>query len=110
MTILLLSDYVAGTPHRVKDGSLTDPFRLAAGDEMTLVPDPNNPFDPNAIKVIHKSTEQDCGFVPAVATPVLHAAFARGDDLEVRILDVNFTDSKRKWKEIIIQVEATLAE
>ncbi len=37
-------------------------------DLVTLVPEPSNPYDPNAIKVIHDKTGIHIGYIPKVST------------------------------------------
>jgi len=77
--------HVAGLPHHKPNGL------PAVGDEVNLEPEPTNPHDPNAIKVLWKT--QFIGYIPKDFT-----SFIRSQNLTVlHIVDV---DMKRRWKEI----------
>jgi len=77
--------HVAGLPHHKPVGL------PAVGDEVNLEPEPTNPHDPNAIKVLWKT--QFIGYIPKDFT-----SFIRSQNLSVlHIVDV---DMKRRWKEI----------
>lgn len=58
----------------MKYGDHTKAVNLQAGSSLTLIPEPNNPYDPNAILVYHNSTK--IGYVPREDTwkllPYLH--------------------------------------
>lgn len=58
---------IAGIPHRIPDfASFCALHGLKEGDSVTLVAEPHNPYDPNAIKVMWK--EHHLGYVPKVET------------------------------------------
>lgn len=57
--------WVAGVQHRIEDARL--PF-FDPGKPLTLVPDPNNPFDPNALAVFDEEGKAQAGFVPLTIT------------------------------------------
>lgn len=93
--ILITSCYVAGIPHRNPD--LTN---VTVGSEVSLIPDPQNQFDPNAIQV--HSGSQFLGFIPREATPPIHSALRDGAKISARVTE----RSNTKWKEAVIQVAA----
>lgn len=69
------------------------------GDRVTFVPDPNNQYDPNAIKVM--KGEHQIGHVPRVQTEQIHQLL-RGDlQLEAYI---TYCDLKGKFPAIIVSV------
>lgn len=92
---LLLSCFVAGTPHRIAEG--LDISNVNVDDEVTFEPDPSNQFDPDAIKVLHLG--RSLGFVPREQTPILHEAWAKGQQVTAKVAARGYA----KFKEIVIQ-------
>lgn len=96
----LLRCHIAGIPHR-KPASLP-----TVGDTVTLVAEPTNSFDPNAIKVMWaRPGWEDCetplpsvhlGYIPKTET-----ATVRGFGFsEMKVMEVV---PERKWTEVIIE-------
>lgn len=81
--------HIAGIPFRKPNLSL-----LAVGDEVFLVPEPDNKFDPNAIKVIHKSGW--LGYIPKLET---------GQVSGVAQMFIHKIEPADKWNEVIIGTE-----
>lgn len=75
---------IAGIPHRNPDLSV-----LKVGDEVQLIPEPDNKFDPNAIKVMHNGVH--LGYIPRTDT-----GFAK-DFPTLFIMEVV---PSRKWDEV----------
>ena len=98
--LLIMSAFVAGTPHRVAEG--TDLSSVLVGDELYFRPDPSNMFDPSAIKVYHTRTNQDLGFVPREQTPILHELWEK--DPNIALSATITARAFAKFKEIIFQV------
>lgn len=103
MTLLLLSCYITGTPHRIRECN-TDISVLAVGDDLHFVPDPQNPYDPNVVQVWHTRTQQNLGFIPAEATPVYHEAVAHGLKPKATITALPMA----KYKEVVMQATVEL--
>lgn len=103
MTLLILSSYIAGVPHRVRECN-TDISVLAVGDALHFVPDAANPYDPNAVQVWHTRTNQNLGFIPAEQTPVYHGAVAVGLTPVATITALPMA----RFKEIVMQATVEL--
>src|SRR5664280_1320416 len=54
---------IAGAQHRPK--ALADKRRFAVGSRIVLRPEPDNPYDPNAVGIWDASGEVQVGYVPA---------------------------------------------
>ena len=82
---------IAGIPHR-------KPERLPeVGDFVDLVPEPDNAYDPNAIKVLWNGVH--LGYIPKTET-----ATARQFSLtRMRVVEV---EPLRKWDEVYIEALA----
>lgn len=80
---------IAGIPHRKPDLTL-----LALGDLVSLVPEPENKFDPNAIKVMHGETH--LGYIPKIETHFL---------CHCPPMYVHEIAPARKWTEVVIDTE-----
>lgn len=57
---------------------------LRIGEELELEPDPENPYDSNAIKVL--ADEHFIGFIPKTDNVPVLAAINRGEDLRVTVI------------------------
>lgn len=79
---------IAGIPHRKPDLSV-----LHIGDPVTLIPEPTNAYDPNAIKVL-SAAGVHLGYIPKTDT-----SFARGVE-KMKIVRVEPAD---KWNEVHIE-------
>lgn len=79
----ILSCNVAGVSHATPDFNL-----LNAEDEVTLILEPHNQFDPNAIRVQHLLAGK-LGYVPAESTLPIHVAIANGLAFKSKITGVN---------------------
>ena len=78
--------YVAGV--RYWDAALVI-NKLKAGKKLTLVAEPDNPFDPNAVAIYRKGVK--LGYVPRVRNSLVAQLLAFGHDnvVECRILKVD---------------------
>jgi len=88
-----MSTYVAGTPHHTTAKYI---LTVAHGDVLTLVREPENTHDANAIRVMHG--ENKLGYIPAVIAGVLASLFDHGYVLDATVdhvapsrLDVTIT-------------------
>jgi hypothetical protein len=59
---------VAGVSYRLE--ALDDPS-FDPGRRLALVPEPDNPHDPNAVAIYNEDRSLQLGYVPAVAAPEL---------------------------------------
>lgn len=95
---MLHTIHIAGIPHRVLDLSL-----LSVGQQLTLVREPSNPYDPNAIKVLVPANEEK-------GTPLVHLGYIPKTETNffaslphVYIHSIRPND---KWREVTIGNEA----
>lgn len=71
---------VAGVNYRIED------FRKAEvkyGDVLALVPEPTNPYDRNAVKVMKGTIH--IGFVPRHSTALIHEVIEQGETPTLRV-------------------------
>lgn len=77
---------------------------IAEGDVVTLVPEPTNPYDENAIQVHHDGTM--IGFVPKAVNKNLLPLFNDAASVEAEILKVNEDSAfDEPWKAVQVLVE-----
>ena len=95
MTQTILSCNIAGISHARPDFSV-----LSIDDEVTLVLEPQNEFDPRAIRVQHKDAGK-LGYVPKESTICIRDAVDNGFELFTRLQ--SFNDSG-KWPKIHLVV------
>lgn len=85
--------HIAGIPHR-------KPEKLPQiGDEVHLLPEPDNKFDPNAIRVFmngHTDLPVFLGYIPKTET-----ATVRG--FGITTMKVVEVVPERKWTEVILE-------
>lgn len=79
---------IAGIPHR-KPEKLPE-----VGDTVTLVPEPDNAYDPNAIKVLWNGVH--LGYIPKSETETVRTFKLT----EMRVVEV---EPSRKWDEVYIE-------
>lgn len=85
---------IAGIPHRKPDLSL-----LKVGDEVRLIAEPDNKFDPNAIRVfhnIHSDLPVHLGYIPRMETGLVAG---------VSTMFIHKIEPQNKWKEVTISTE-----
>lgn len=92
---LIYSGIVVGTPHAKPDLSLVHPL-----EEVHLVLEPENPVDPQAIKVMHPVAAK-LGYVPKIHTHAIHQAIASNIEFGSWLYTV---DPAKKWSELTILV------
>ena len=86
-----LTTSIAGIPHRKPNLAA-----VLVGDEVTLVPEPDNAFDPAAIKVMHN--DNHLGYIPRTETSMFQPPY-----FPLYVIDVQ---PSRKWKEVYISTQA----
>lgn len=84
----------------MRDGTL-NLDSILVDNPVSFEHESSNVHDPDAIKVWDKATHQFLGYVPREQTPILHEAWAKGQDftgkVTARSMDVS------KGKAVIIQ-------
>ena len=73
---------------------------IRTGDALTLVREPDNRHDRNAIRVEWRG--QKLGYVPRAQNRVIAAAMDAGDRLTARVSSVN--DNKNPWLRVAFEV------
>lgn len=65
--------------------------KLKEGDKFSLVPEPTNKFDPNAVRIEHLDYEEDtmCGYVPKRFSSEVSAMITVGKHIECTITELN---------------------
>lgn len=91
-TLVISAGFVAGIPHRNPDLSV-----VLTGHDLVVVPEPENPHDPEAIKLIHQLSGQFLGYVPREQTISFHQAKKEGFEVECK---VTCLQPQVKWKEL----------
>lgn len=81
--------HIAGIPHRNPDLS-----KLSVGQELSLVPEPENKFDPNAIKVMADSSH--LGYIPKMETQFFR---------DISTVYITTIQPTVKWKEVLVSTE-----
>lgn len=74
---------------------------LEIGDELTLVRDPTNPYDDNAIKVIHDESEEFIGFVAKEDAILLAAQMDEGQEFNCSV------ESRTGTLGLLLSIEST---
>lgn len=74
--------------------------KLRVGDQLTLVREPDNPHDGNAIRVEWQG--EQLGYVPRAENQALAAAMDRGTPVEARISALK--EARNPWQRVRISV------
>lgn len=99
MTQTIYSGNIAGISHAAPDFD-----DLNAEDQVLLVCEPHNQFDPKAIRVRHPKAGK-LGYVPADATICIHDALRNQLTMTARIVGFN---NEGKWLKIWLVVTIEL--
>ncbi len=79
---VLLAVRVAGAPRHMKLDQLS---ATQHGDSLELEREPENMFDPNAVRVHDIAAGLLCGYIPATLAPMVSALLANGYDLRCTV-------------------------
>jgi hypothetical protein len=92
--------YIAGVQHHLLSTVIS---KLSEGDELDLVPEPTNKFDPNAVKIEYKGVM--CGYIPKKFSAEIAGMLGIDTDLVCEITKLD--PSAKPWKqcEVIIKEE-----
>lgn len=90
--------YIAGVQHHLLNTVIN---QLEEGDELDLVPEPTNKFDPNAIRIEYDGVM--CGYVPKKFSAEVAALL--GMEAELSCTITKLTPSAKPWEqcEVIIK-------
>lgn len=91
--------FIAGVQHHHLSTVISD---LSIGDEFELVPEPENKFDPNAVKIEFVGVM--CGYVPRKFSSEVAAALETGADLVCEIVTLN--PSAKPWEMCEVEVRS----
>ncbi len=80
----IFSGNIAGISHRDIDFT-----KVGLNDLLVLTPDPHNVYDSYAVGIIHQSSGQDLGFMPAISTKAYHDANANDFPVSAHIIEMN---------------------
>ena len=88
------SFFIAGVQFRPKEEINAAGKDLVVGDTLLMVPEPDNKFDPNAVKLIHvlkTDEEYICflGYVPKKFSSEVSALLSIGAELQCVVDEVN---------------------
>ena len=98
----MLSFYIRGFQYW--DGALVLK-KLKPGKKLALVAEPDNPYDPNAVRIERRGTK--LGYVPRKSNEAVARllAFGHGDALECRVLSVDRGASP--WEQVRVAIDVT---
>ena len=89
--------FIAGVQHHELHEVIED---LNEGDELDLICEPDNKFDPNAIRIEIEDTM--LGYVPKKFSAEVSAALEVGHDLECKI--TKLTPSAKPWEQCEVAI------
>ena len=79
--------------------------KLEVGTKLDLVPEFDNPYDPNAVRIERRGTK--LGYVPRESNEAVARllAFGHGDALECRVLSVD--RGAAPWEQVRVAIDVT---
>ena len=96
--------FIAGVQHHEAHTVQND---LEEGLELTMRPEPNNPYDPNAIALIYNADgEEDdtmLGYVPAKFSGEIVAILLTTDDVVCTLTQVDL--KAKQWERYKVKIE-----
>jgi hypothetical protein len=96
-SICLLQAYIAG--YQYYQGESIQQL-IAAGDELTLLPESDNPYDSLAVQIFWQ--EVKLGYIPRRYNGVIAQLLSRQQPLTARVIQVDV--SRPSWKRIKLDV------
>lgn len=95
------SFYIAGVRFHELDSVIDD---IAEGDHLTLVPEPSNKFDPNAVKIEFLGAM--LGYIPKKHSSEVCAMIDVGKELECVLTKLN--KNAKPWEKVKVEVRKML--
>ena len=74
--------------------------QLEAGQMLTLIREPGNPYDNRAVRIDWR--EKQIGYIPAIDNAAVSQLMDRGERLEAVIVELN--QSRNPWERIEVEV------
>jgi hypothetical protein len=101
--------FIAGVKFRPAAEIREAAKELKVGDFLTLVPEPDNKFDPNAVKLIHVSKVDEeeiylLGYVPKKFSSEVSGLLSIGAPVECKVVSVNLDKSTWEMFEVAISI------
>ncbi len=90
----IMVTYLAGVNHR--PGARARLALLLSGEQLTLVPEPDNAYDKNAIAVY--DGDMHLGYVPAIDAPAVKKALQTLQVIAIYTGRVSSTEITIKWE------------
>jgi len=80
-------------------------MELTTGEELALVPEPDNKFDKNAVKIVSKLDGTHLGYVPAKTgeAAIISSALAAGRELKAIVFEL--LPEFEPWKALEVEVK-----
>lgn len=60
---------------------------ISAGQEIKLIPEPDNKYDPNAIQIFI-SDDDRLGYIPKETAPIIHEEWGRNRILKCKVAEI----------------------
>jgi hypothetical protein len=97
------SFYVAGVQHHELFRCIDE---ISEGEQLFLIPEPSNQYDPNAIKIVHSSSVLDedvmVGYVPGKISAEVSAFIVTADDPVAMVEEI--TPSAKPWQQLKVKI------
>ena len=106
------SFYIAGVQFRPKNEIAEASKRLKQGAQLSLIPEPENKFDPNAIKIIYKDYTEDMqssaelflGYVPKKFSSEVAGMLSIGAPVECIVDEVDSSAKTYEMFKVTVQI------
>lgn len=91
--------FIAGVKFHELKSVIND---LSEGDNLVLIPEPDNKFDPNAIKIEFDYHQTMLGYVPKKFSSEVSAMIEVGKELECILVTLN--KSAKPWEQAEVEI------
>lgn len=98
--------FIAGVQFHELKSVIND---LSEGDNLTIIPEPSNKFDPNAVRIEYLGKDYSStmlGFVPKKFSSEVTAALEVGKELECILVKLN--KSAKPWEQAKVEIREML--
>lgn len=99
--------YIAGVQYRPKEDINKAMKIIKVGDELDLIPEPTNKFDPNAVQICYEDLESPnfihLGYVPKKFSAEVAGLLEIGIDLNCIVEEIN--PEKKPWEMCKVRIE-----
>lgn len=98
--------YVAGVQHHKLHTCIKE---VQVGDVLTLVPEPSNKYDPNAVRIefasVNQGTEIMVGYVPAKQQDLSAKVSAALMIKDLKCTVIELVPEENPWKQLKVRIE-----